>query len=109
MSTVTMWNDAMLDNVEIAGLTRINELAERYGLKPYDFVASFAYRDSHKEFAIVFEVPVHGNAELEKRYDQMLTALGIGPESDEAALRGSPKHIIDALDSALQRAPRPHG
>ena len=31
----------MLDNVDVAVLTKVNELAERYGLKPYDFVATF--------------------------------------------------------------------
>ncbi len=99
----------MLDNLDIAVLTKLNELAERHGLKPYDFVATFRCADSERSrYALHFEMSASGTALREKRFDQMLGAIGI-ESADAAELTGSPVTIIDALDRALQTAPRPPG
>lgn len=98
----------MMDNQDVAVLTRVNELAERHGLKPYDFVATFKIEEGTKGITHVleFEVPAQGNALREERYDRMLKDIGIG-QGDEAVLKGDTATIIDALDTALQLAPRP--
>jgi hypothetical protein len=98
----------MMDNQDVAVLTRVNELAERHGLKPYDFVATSKLEEDDTGIAQVleFEVPARGNALREERYDRMLKDIGI-VQGDRAVLRGDTAAIIDALDNALQLAPRP--
>jgi hypothetical protein len=94
----------MLDNVKVAVFTKLNALAERYGLKPYDFVAT--QRDGPgSQIRLDFEVHPTGEALKEKQYDRMLRALGI-PE-DGHVLQGTDRHVIDALDNALQLSHRP--
>jgi hypothetical protein len=93
----------MLDNVDVAVLTKVNELAERHGLKSYDFVATF--QPGEKGYALDFECPASGNDLREERFDKMLAAIGI-TVSDRATLGGNPAQIIDALDKALEHAPR---
>ena len=100
----------MSDNVDIAVLTKLNDLADRYGLKPYDFVAIVKDLDpGSASYALTFEIPAQGNALREKRFDQMLVAIGILPDAESAQLIGTPATIVDALDQALQHAPRPPG
>ncbi|HEY1270435.1 MAG TPA: hypothetical protein VH575_24375 [Gemmataceae bacterium] len=98
----------MLDNQDVAVLSRVNELAERHGLKPYDFVATSKLEedDTGIMHVLEFEVPARGNALREERFDRMLRDIGI-VQGDRAVLRGDTATIIDALDNALQLAPRP--
>jgi hypothetical protein len=95
------------DNQDVAILTRVNDLAERHGLKPYDFVATIRREGGGNlgRYVLEYEVPAQGNALREERFAKMLKDIGIVP-GDEAALRGDTATIIDALDNALQRAPR---
>jgi len=98
----------MLDNQNVAVLSRVNELAERHGLKPYDFVATSKFEEDDtgiSQHVLEFEVPAQGNALREERYDRMLKDIGI-VQGDRAVLRGDAATIIDALDNALQLAPR---
>jgi len=91
----------MLDNISIAILTKVNELAERHGLNPYDFVASV--RDVEGAAILAFEIPASGNRVREDRFDKMLQDLGV----NEGVLKAKCSHIIDALDNALQLSPKP--
>lgn len=94
------------DNQDVAVLTKVIELAERHGLKPYHFVASFTHEDDAKgHFVLNYETPASGNALRVERFDRMLKDIGI-VQGGEAALRGSTATVIDALDNALQIAPR---
>ena len=98
----------MLNNVDIAVLTKVNELAERFGLKPYEFVAVVKDIDSTvHEYALDFECGPNDNALRESRFEQMLTAIGV--PDDAHRIRGNPATIINALDHALLKAPRPYG
>jgi hypothetical protein len=93
----------MLDNVTFAIFARLSDLAERHGLKPYDFVA--AVKDGPPgEIRLDFEVHPTGNARKGQCYDRMLRALGISDQGH--TLQAEASQIIDALDQALQRAPR---
>ena len=94
-----------MDNNDVAILTKLNDLAERRGLKPYDFVAVTRWDESREVFTLKFEVHTHGNGQRKERYGKMLTDLGIGPDS--SFLSGSTESIIDALDHALSLTPKP--
>jgi hypothetical protein len=94
----------MLDNCDIAILTKLNDLAERYGLKPYDFVATVRDDPNAPTSILRFEAPVQGNTLREERYEKMLQSLGIGADG---VLNAPHSQIIDTLDTALQNAPRP--
>jgi hypothetical protein len=92
----------MLDNQDVAVLTRVNELADRHGLKPYDFVATFQH--SEEGWILEFECPASGNDLRKERFGKMLAGIGIG---DRAALiKRDTAEIIDALDNALDIAPQ---
>ena len=93
----------MLDNIEIAVLTKTNELATRCGLKVYDFVATFKFVESTDAYRLSFEIPAQGNALRESRFDKMLEAVGV---NKEGFLEGSYAQIIDALDVALEKSDR---
>ena len=95
----------MLDNYDVALLSRVNELAERYGLKPYDFVATSNAAKQEGLHVLTFEVPASGNDLREERYEKMLNSIGV--KEDTGELTGSYKHLIDSLDNALAAAPRP--
>jgi hypothetical protein len=98
----------MIDNQDVAVFTRVNDLAERHGLKPYDFVAIFTREKDSKGgiYALNYETPAYGNVLRVERFEKMLKDIGI-VLGDEAALRGDTATIIDALDNALEIAPRP--
>ena len=98
----------MLDNIDVAVLTKVNELAVRHNLKPYDFVAVFRTETDPAgitQYVLDYELPASGNALRDERYDKMLLDIGI-IQGDDAMLTGSHEHIIDALDNALEHAPR---
>ena len=98
----------MIDNLDVAVLSRVNELAERHSLRPYDFVATFMPVEDDTgitHHVLAFESPAGGNALREGRFYRMLKDIGI--VDDEPVLRGDTATIIDALDNALQVAPRP--
>lgn len=92
-----------MDNQDVAVLTKLNELAERRGLKPYDFVA--VVKSEGDSYALDFELPASGDALREERYEKMMRDLGIVVD-DRAALEGQMSDIIDALDKAIALSPR---
>jgi hypothetical protein len=92
----------MLDNVTVAIFTKLNDLGERHGLKPYDFVVT--QKDAARsEIRLEFEVHPSGDPLKERQYNRMLRSLGI--PDDGHILEGTDRHIIDLLDNALQQAP----
>jgi len=93
----------MLDNIDIAILSKVNEVADRYGLKPYDFVATVQPIQDQGKSMLAFEIPAQGNALRESRYRKMIQSIGV--DEDTGTLEGSATHIIDALDDALRLAP----
>src|ERR1700688_4576376 len=94
----------MIDNVDVAVFTKLNELAERYRLKPYHFVSTFQHTDSSSgKMSLCFEVPSTGNALREERFDKMLRAIGVDYNGQ---LIGTSAEIIDALDRALDHSPQ---
>lgn len=97
----------LLDNQDVAVLTRVNDLAERHGLKPYDFVTTFKPAGDGNGFRYIlsYESFVTDNELRKERFDKMLSDIGIN-QGASAALIGDTSVLIDALDNALQIAPR---
>jgi hypothetical protein len=77
----------MLDNCDSAILTKLNEPAERYGLKPYDFVATVRDDSNAPTSILRFGAPVQGNALREERYETMIQSLGVGADGVRNAPR----------------------
>src|SRR6059058_5400318 len=92
-----------LDNNDIAVLTRINELAARYGLKPYHFVATLDNSREVDGLGVRFVVPAETDVPHEAKVKKMMHSLGVDPHG---ILKGGEIAVIDAIDAALQRAPR---
>lgn len=84
-------------------LTKLNDMAERRGLKPYDFLA--VLKSEGNGYALDFELPATGNALREGRFSKMLEDLGI-VVGERAALGGQMSDIIDAIDNAIRLTPR---
>ncbi len=95
----------MLDNIDVAILTKLNDLSERYGLKAYDFIATVQPDPDNGKTMLCFEVPAQGNMLKEERFDKMLKAIGV---DEDGNLKGTPTHVIDALEDAIHIAPKTH-
>lgn len=96
-----------LDNIDIAILNKVNELAGRYGIAPYEFVATVQSAET-AEVVLAFEGRAPTDPERARRYFTMIESIGIqdphrpfGP-----TLSGSAEEIWNALDRALQFAPK---
>ena len=92
------------ENHKIAIYTKFNELAERFGLKPYDINAAVSF-DAKSEKATL-EIEDGFPPDVGRKVEPMLDALGGKGGMVEGILTGSSKDIIDALDQALAKAPR---
>jgi hypothetical protein len=103
-----------VNNVEIGIMMRVNELASRYGLEPFDFIAE--YKDETVlTGSLSGEPEPTGNSVLSypilprnpsklERFELMLETLGIS--NDSGAMIGSDEQIVKALNKALEVAPR---
>ncbi len=108
---------ATFNNVAIGILTKVNELASRYGLEPTDFVTE--YKDEYTPNpAIGGQLDMTGRSILEytvlpsqpskrERYELMLETLGISNETGEMV--ATDDEIMQALNRALELAPRARG
>jgi hypothetical protein len=104
----------MPNSIDVAILTKGNDLANRYGLKPYDFIATFDGEtdDFGPNYILRLTAGPQDDALREERYEIMLQSLGVdvdGPLNANGigTLTTPYSQIIDALDTALQNAPRP--
>ncbi len=93
-----------LDNVEIAILSRLNELAERHGLSPLDFGAVLEREDDGQTTLRFFDVP--DEAVPQDRFARMLAGLGI-TDDETLDITGTRLQLYDTLQWALQQAPKP--
>jgi hypothetical protein len=107
----------MNNNVAIAIMMKVNELASRYGVEPYDFVAVLKYEKAPEpalggvlastgRSVLAYEVPPSDPSQLE-RFELMLETLGAS--NDTGLLVAEDEQIIKALNHALQVAPRGRG
>lgn len=94
----------VLDNVEIAILSRLNELAERHGLSPLDFHAVLL-REKEGQSTLRF-IDVPEEVVPQDRFARMLTGLGI-TDDDTLDIAGTDQQLYDTLQWAIQQAPKP--
>jgi|HubBroStandDraft_1064217.scaffolds.fasta_scaffold1133148_1 hypothetical protein len=92
-----------MDNIDIAILHRLNDLADRYGIKPYEFVASLERSRGSDGCAVTFAIPGETRAAQMQRVRQMYSSLGV---DGNGTLGGGEIVILDAIDHALQIAPK---
>ncbi len=78
-----------MDNVQIAILTKVNELAARFGIQAT---------------VLRYEVPVSGEPAKVARFEKMLDLVGLGEATHD--LKGTDAQIIDALDNAIRLTPK---
>lgn len=95
----------MLDNISIAIILLVNELAARYEIKPYEFVASLETNEAGLT-ALAFETVPANEASMSKYYN-MLSSIGL--DEGNTDLIGDDQQIYTLLLGALNRAPRAHG
>lgn len=104
----------MNNNVNIAIMMKVNELASRYGLEPYDFLAVLQYErapnpalggelDMTGRSMLIYESPPNTPSKLE-RFELMLETLGASNET--GVLIGEDEDLFKALNHALKVAPR---
>jgi hypothetical protein len=91
-------------NSEVAILMRVNELGERYGLKPYDFGAEVWFDAEAGKTVLMFGWTPEHSTPNGKQFSKMVDSLGVGHTSGR--LQGEDRDIIDAIDNALLHAPR---
>lgn len=92
----------MLDNVKVAILSLVNELANRHGMEPIEFIATIADYDGKTHLR--YETVPQGNSGV--GFQRMLESLGLSIDHSEIA--GSEQEIWRTLQMAIQRAPRSH-
>lgn len=98
------WKLATLDSGTIAIYTKFNELAERYGIKQRDFVALVRTGEDRDALEIEWQ-PYRSTNLTEQNFDRMLRSIGFPKNS--TVLTGQDFEIIEALDKALAKAPKP--
>jgi hypothetical protein len=92
-----------MDNLDVAILTKLNALADRHGLKPYEYVATLDRSAKSLGCAIRFETPAETGDHEAAKVRSMYTALGV---DRTGMLHGGEIAVLDAIDHALSVAPK---
>lgn len=90
-----------MDNLQIAILTKVNELAERNGFSATDFVATLR-EDQEGNAILAFETSPDASKDRGNRFSTMLSSIGV-PET--GTLVGDYRDIYSALMRAIANAP----
>ncbi len=94
-----------IDQVDIAILSKVNELAAGYGIKPHQFGISYSRStETGNRVFLSFDTV---SKEAEEKSFRMLDALGLDGDT-KGNLEGTVGAVIDALDEAIERLPRRH-
>jgi hypothetical protein len=105
----------MLENVSHAILSKVNQLGTRYGLEPYDFIATVRPEtqpndqlggtpDLTGRTMLCYETGPGDEVKF-KQFERMVEAVGVN--ADTGALVGDDRELLTALDAAIRRAPKP--
>ena len=92
-----------MDNIDFAVLSKIQELTNRFGIRPYDFIATLDHSPEVGGMGVKFEIPVETSESQEARVREMLQIIGV---DGDRVLKGGEIAVIDTLDNALEMAPR---
>ncbi len=100
-----------MDNIDFAVLTKVQELVDRFGLRPYHMIATLDHSINEPSvgMGVKFQI-MTDDAKTDTDYNRiqrqgkkLLDLLGV---ADGATLGGGEMAVIDALDAALQKAPK---
>jgi hypothetical protein len=89
----------VISSVDVAILTLLNRLSERYGLSPAD---AHANSDGEK----VFFLGGPSDESKQEGFDRMMAALGLTEETSYVFPTIDGKKILDTINAALKLAPR---
>jgi hypothetical protein len=91
-----------IDHVDMAILSKVNELAAGYGIKPHQFgISYFRSTGAGKHARLSFDTV---DEAAEAKSFRMLDALGL--DGNYTLLEGTVGEVIDALDAAIDLLPR---
>lgn len=104
----------MNNNVNVAILNKVNDLAARYGIEPYEFVAVLQDEtapnpnvkggvDQTGRTILNYSILPENKSKFE-RFELMLESVGVSNET--GILTGTDEEIIKALNRGLEVAPR---
>ena len=93
-----------MDNIDFAVLSKIQDLGSRFGLKAYHFIATLDHSGATSGLSVTFEMPSETDDPERKRVNAMLKTIGVDKDD---VLKGGEIAIINALDAALLKAPKP--
>jgi hypothetical protein len=93
----------MLDNIDIAILTKVNELADRFGIKPYEFTATLRHDLEVNGRGLKFIIPGETSDLRSLPVKKMFATLQVDASG---LLKGGEIALINALDQALEQAPK---
>jgi hypothetical protein len=98
----------LLDNIDVAILSKYNELAERFGIKAYECLATLDHSKEMDGRGLSFVVPGETDDERVPSIKKMLNTLGVSINNSKhiGLLKGGEIAVIDALDRALALAPK---
>ena len=91
-----------MDNLDVAILTKLNDLAERYEVKPYEFLATLDRSESVSGCGVRLIIPAETSPQQQRKVQSMIEALGA---DKSGVLGGGEIAVIDAIDEALKRRP----
>jgi len=93
-----------VNNCESAILDKVNELAERWGIKPYDFIATVGKDADGHNMVLTFESQADATHHMLDSFCKMLVDLHV--PDDDNRLVGSGEGIYKAIEHALECAPK---
>jgi len=98
----------ILDNIDVAILTKYNELAARFGIKSYECLATLGHGHEMHGRGLSFVVPAETDDQRMPAIKTMLSTLGVSIDNSShvGILKGGEIAVIDALDHALSLAPK---
>lgn len=93
-----------INNIDVALMGKVVELAERFGINPCSFIATV--RMSDKGSILCFETPPSAENDG-PRFDAMLQAMGLNAHSESSLTLELPDEALyERLQSAIDKAPK---
>jgi hypothetical protein len=91
-----------LDNLDVAILSKINDLADSCEVKPYEFLGTLDRSKKVSGCGVIFTIPAETSPEQQRKVQDMIDALGA---DKSGVLGGGEIAVVNAIDNALQRRP----
>jgi len=96
----------IIRNDTIAILTKLNDLASRFDLKPYEVTVEVSYNPATNQTELNFTGESIVNR-VRKKTDAMIDAIVGRHTQFDGIIAGDASNLIDLLDRAISKAPKP--